>query len=315
MSIVDLHCDTISAIYQSGESLLENSYHFDLERARQAGVCLQVFALFASPAEGSNILRQILKQADYFHQQVDANRELVYLASSYSDIINAQNANKIGCLLHLEGADALGSDLEMLRLLYRLGLRSLGLTWNHRNLLADGVGEGEDGAGLSKQGRKVIQEMNRLNMLLDLAHAAPKSYYQAMEAFSGPVMVSHANARRVCNHHRNLDDDQLHVLAEKNGIIGVTMVNEFVGQDSAKIDDLLDHIVYISDLVGVAHVALGSDFDGASNLVMPGIEGYTEWVRLLAGRGFTNSEQEMILKDNAYRLFQSVFERGEGPNV
>lgn len=306
MSIIDLHCDTISSIYRLGESLEKNSRHFDLERARQAGISLQVFALFVSPSEGSNSLRQILKQADYFHRQIESSPEQVYLVSGGNDINKPENADKTGCLLHLEGADALGNDLELLRLLYRLGLRSMGLTWNPRNLLADGVGEGRDGGGLSNLGRKTIEEMNRLHMILDLAHAAPRSFYEALEVCTDPVMVSHANAQTVCSHPRNLDDDQLRALAGNNGIIGVTMVSEFVGQDSPGIEDLLDHIVYISELIGVSHVALGSDFDGADNMIMAGIEGYNEWESLLAGRGFSRPEREMILKGNACRLFGSI---------
>jgi len=306
VSIVDLHCDTISSIYQSGESLLRNSGHFDLERARRAGMDLQVFALFVSPAEGSNSLRQIMKQIDYFHQQLAANEALTYMVSSYDDIGLPGNAGKLGCLLHLEGSEAIGPDLEMLRLMYRLGLRSLGLTWNHRNLLADGVMEAEGGAGLSKQGKKTVQELNRLRIILDLAHAGRNSFNDALEVYEGPVMVSHANARRICDHPRNLDDDQLRSLAQRNGVIGVTMVRDFVGQESTDIEALLDHMVYIAELTGVEHLALGSDFDGADHLVMPGIEGYNEWESLLDRRGFAKDEREMIMKGNAIRLFQTI---------
>lgn len=308
MSIVDLHCDTISEIRKSGDSLLHNSGHFDLERAVKASVCLQVFALFVSPREGNNSLRQVLKQADYFHQQIEANKELTYLVSEYKDIINPKNANKIGCMLHLEGADVLGSDPEVLRLLYRLGLRSVGLTWNHRNLLADGVGEGENGAGLSKQGRFMIKEFNHLNIILDLAHVGPRSFNEAMEVYEGPVMVSHANARGRYDHPRNLSDEQLRLLAGKDGIIGVTMVTDFVKQGQASVDDLLDHIEYISDLIGVHYVALGSDFDGASNLVVPGVESYENWDYLLSKRGFSESERTMVLQKNAFRLFENILD-------
>lgn len=306
MSIIDLHCDTISSIYKSGESLRQNSAHFDLERAGQADVRVQVFAMFASPLEGANTLRHILKQLDYFHVQLEANQDKVYLLSCSNDILKPGHTDKIGCLLHLEGADAIGSELELLRLFHRLGLRSLGLTWNHRNLLADGVMEGEPGAGLSRQGRKTIRELERLHMLLDLAHVAPASFYEAAEIYSGPVMVSHANARKCCDFPRNLNDAQLKILAQKDGIIGVTLVNDFIRPEIAVIDDLLDHIVYIAETIGVRHLALGSDFDGATKLVMPGIEGYNEWGSLLAGRGFSRAEQEMILSGNALRLFETI---------
>lgn len=306
MAMVDLHCDTISYIYKAGESLQRNSGNFDLERARQAGIDLQVFALYVSPAEGSNSLRQIMKQIDYFHQQLAAHESLVYMVSAYNDLSFPEHAGKLGCLLHLEGGDALGADLEMLRLMYRLGLRSLGLTWNHRNLLADGVMEGDPGAGLSKQGRKTVRELERLHMIMDLAHVGPASFYEAAEIYSGPVMVSHANARKLCDFPRNLTDDQLKMVAQKDGIIGVTLVSDFIRHEEADIEDLLDHMVYIAELIGVEYLALGSDFDGATNMVMPGVQGYNEWETLLEGRGFSKPEREMIRQDNARRLFQAI---------
>ena len=306
MFIADLHCDTISLLFQSGEPLLHNSAHFDLERASSAGIRLQVFALFVSPAEGSNMLRQVLKQMDYFHEQIALNPDLAYLVCRYDDLLVPGHADKIGCLLHLEGADALGGELEMLRLMHRLGLRSLGLTWNHRNTIADGVMEGDPGAGLSRLGRKMIQEMARLDMVLDLAHVGPASFYEAAEIYSGPVMVSHANARKLCDFPRNLSNDQIRTVAQKDGIIGVTMVSDFIRHEAAGINDLLDHMVYIAETIGVRHLALGSDFDGATKLVLPGIEGYNKWGSLLAGRGFSAAEQEMILSGNVLRLFKTI---------
>lgn len=306
MLIADLHCDTISAIFKSGESLFRNSGHFDLERGIRAGIGLQIFALFVSPAEGNNMFRQILKQVDYFHEQIEANSETAYMVCCSDDMIQADHAEKIGCLLHLEGADALGGEMEMLRLMHRMGLRSLGLTWNHRNLLADGVMEGDPGTGLSNLGRKMVKELYRLGMVLDLAHAAPRSFYDALEIYPKPVMISHANSRSIWDHQRNLSDDQLRALAHNNGIIGLTLVSDFVARMPASIDDFLDHMVYISELIGVSHVALGSDFDGASNLVMPGIQAYCGWESLLSKRGFTSSEQEMVLGGNATRFFKTI---------
>ncbi|MGE5423136.1 MAG: dipeptidase [Ignavibacteriales bacterium] len=307
MLIADLHCDTISSIFKSGEPLLNNSGHFDLERGIRAGIVLQVFALFVSPAEGNNMFRQILKQVDCFHEQIAANPDMAYMVCCSDDLMQADHADKIGCLLHLEGADALGGEIEMLRLLHRLGLRSLGLTWNHRNLLADGVMEGDPGTGLSNLGRKMVKEIDLLGMVLDLAHAAPQSFYDAMEIYSKPVMISHANSRSIWDHQRNLSDDQLKALAQNDGIIGLTLVSDFVARMPASIDDFLDHLVYISELIGVRHVALGSDFDGASNLVMPGIQAYYEWESLLSKRGFLSGEQEMVLGGNAARFFKTIF--------
>lgn len=307
MKIVDLHCDTISAIQKSGESLYANKCHFDIKRAQQAGVGLQFFALFTMPTGMNEALRQILKQVYKYHDEMSQYQEFVYPVLNYEDIDLDNEANKIGCVLHLEGADALGPDAEILFLLHRLGLRSLGLTWNNRNQLADGVGEEPGAGGISKKGREIVRLIDSLGIILDLSHASIRSFYDALELYQKPVLVSHANARAVCNHRRNLDDSQLEALAANGGVIGINQVPDFIKEDSKPgMNHLLDHMVYIAEKIGVKHLALGSDFDGDDVLLMPGVEEYDKWQDLLTGIGFTTGEIRMILRDNALRVMKAV---------
>lgn len=307
MKIVDLHCDTISAIQKSGESLYANKCDFDIKRAQQAGVGLQFFALFTMPTGMNEALRQILKQVYKYHDEMSQYQEFVYPVLNYEDIDLDNEANKIGCVLHLEGADALGPDAEILFLLHRLGLRSLGLTWNNRNQLADGVGEEPGAGGISKKGREIVRLIDSLGIILDLSHASIRSFYDALELYQKPVLVSHANARAICNHRRNLDDSQLEALAANGGVIGINQVPDFIKEDSKPgMNHLLDHMVYIAEKIGVKHLALGSDFDGDDVLLMPGVEEYDKWQDLLTGIGFTTGEIRMILRDNALRVMKAV---------
>lgn len=307
MRIIDLHCDTISSIQKSGESLFRNNCHFDIERARQAGVGLQFFALFTMPTGMNEALRQILKQVHKFNNEMTQYQNFLHPILTYEDISLADKSDKIGCVMHLEGADAIGSDVEILYLLQRLGLRSLGLTWNNRNLLADGVGEEPAAGGISKKGREIIRLMDSLGIILDLSHVSMRSFYDALELYNKPVLVSHANSRALCNHRRNLDDNQLKALASNGGVIGINQVPDFIKEDShPNIDNLLDHLVYIADLIGVEHLALGSDFDGDDVLLMQGVEEYIKWEDLLASRGFTTNQINMILRDNALRVMKAV---------
>lgn len=306
MKIVDLHCDTISNLSSSGASLLRNEAQFDLERAKAANVCLQFFALFTMPTDRNSSLRQVLKQIEKFLAEMESKNLYAYHLKNSSDLLKSDNFNRLACVLHLEGAECLGNDVEILRLLYRLGLRSMGLTWNHRNLLADGVGEGESAGGLTRKGKEIVEEMSDLGIMLDLAHISPKSYYEALTYYSKPVLVTHANARALCPHWRNLDDTQLRALAEHGGVIGVTQVADFVKEGSASVEDMLDHIAYIADLIGVEHVALGSDFDGADNMVIPQVGGYVELPVIMARRGFLQREIEMILSENALGVIRQV---------
>lgn len=306
MRLVDLHCDTISALFEKKESLLSNSGQYDIERALQANIGWQFFALFTMPADSNTVLRNILKQVDKFHFEVEQNPRHLYHLKRYEDIYKSENQDKIGCLLHLEGGEALGTDLEMVSLLYRLGLRSMGLTWNHRNLLADGVAEGNSSGGLSVNGKKVIDEMNHLGIILDLAHISQACFFDALEYYDKAVLVSHANVRELCVHRRNLTNEQLNALAEHGGIIGITQVSDFVKEGPATVDDMINHIVYIADLIGVEYVALGSDFDGADSMVIEDVKGYKALPECLQKRGFNSREIEMILKDNALRVMQQV---------
>lgn len=252
-------------------------------------------------------LRQILKQIYKLYEQLRHYPDDLKLILNPADIEIADKNNRIGCILHLEGADALGSDIEMLFLLKQLGLRSLALTWNNRNLLADGVGEEPGAGGISKKGKEVIEILDNESIILDLAHASQKTYYQALEIYSKPVIVSHANARALCNHPRNLDDSQLKALANNGGVIGINQVPDFLREDSfPNIDDILNHIAYIAELIGVEHIALGSDFDGDDILLMPGVQAYAQWHDLLTSKGFSINEINMILRENAIRIIKAV---------
>jgi membrane dipeptidase len=147
MQLIDLHCDTIGRILETGESLYKNSGHFDLQRAEKAGLVLQFFSLFLPPQEQGEALKGVIQQIDRFYQETERYPHMVYPLLSIKDY--KPDNHRLAALLHLEGAECLGTELEYLRIMYRLGIRSVGLTWNNRNLLADGVKEGEDDGGLS----------------------------------------------------------------------------------------------------------------------------------------------------------------------
>ena len=306
LQIIDLHCDTISEITASNEALLSNGRHFDLLRAKEAGICLQVFALFSSSREADSSLREILIQIDKFYQELEQNSSHVFQILGSNDLQRVDQTDKIACLLHLEGAEAVGNDLAIFRQLCRMGLRSIGLTWNYSNQLAGGIAEGGNAGGLTCQGKRILKEMEQSGILLDLSHISEEAFFEALECYNKPAMVTHANARAVCNHPRNLSDKQLKLLAENGGIIGLNQVAHFIKAGKATLEDFLNHAVYISDLIGVKHLALGSDFDGTDSLVLPGVEAYATLEQSLYNRGFLPQEVEMIFQQNALRVMKGV---------
>ncbi len=304
--VIDLHCDTISAIYERQQRLLENTGHFDLERAIKAGVKIQFMAMFLGPHESSLALDKLQRQMELYQLEAENNKNLLYTIRSKEDLYSHVDNAKIGSILHLEGAEALGRDMEVLYSLYASGLRSMGLTWNNGNLLAQGIGEGPEAGGLTSWGREVVGEMERMGIILDGAHISVQGFFDLLEIYNKPLMVTHANSRALCPHRRNLSDQQLLALGDNGGIIGVTQVSDFVKTNKAGVDDLIDHMVYIADLIGVQHLALGSDFDGADDIVMSGIEEYVSWPELLQRRGFTAAEVRMILYENAWKVMEQV---------
>ncbi len=306
MKIIDLHCDTISAIYARRQRLLRNTGHFDLERAVKSGVKIQFFALFVGPNESSIALEKVQRLVELYQNEIENNKNLLYALGSTEDLYSQLENDTIGSILHLEGAEALGKDLDILYSLYESGLRSIGLTWNNGNLLAQGIGEGPEADGLTSWGREVVREMERMGIILDGAHISVKGFFDLLEVYDKPLVVTHANSRALCPHPRNLTDQQLLALGDNGGIVGVTQVSDFVKDNKPSIDDLIDHIVYISDLIGVEHVALGSDFDGADDVVMSGIEEYAGWPELLKRKGFSKAEVKKILYENALRIIEQV---------
>ena len=206
-----------------------------------------------------------LKMVDVFYQRVIKKGKLqpVYVSQDIENLFHDNRPHR-GGMLSLEGADALQGDVMNLRILYRLGLRALGFTWNHRNEAADGVEEPNPG-GLSQFGRQLLVEANRLRILLDVSHLSEKGFWDVMELSETPAFASHSNCKTIYNHRRNLSDDQIKAIILKGGVIGLTFVPYFIRKgEKVRTKDLLRHLDHVLSLGGEDHIAFGSDFDGIS---------------------------------------------------
>lgn len=310
--IVDAHCDTLLKCYHYHQYLedRDTSRHIDLPRLEKSGVHVQFFAVFVeNEFKPWGVLRRTLQIIDYFYLQLHRYQNRMLLACTFEDILRAQKEGKIAAILSVEGGDALENELGMLRILYRLGVRSLGLTWNNRNFLADGVAESKTGGGLTAHGVEVIKEMNRLKMLIDLAHISEKGFWEALELSSAPLTVSHSNCRAICDHPRNLTDQQIKGLAAKGGVLGITFAPPFLTSGRATLENVLEHIDHVCSLIGTQNIGIGSDFDGIKN--MPeGLEDASKWYKLriaLLKRGYTSEEVKNILGRNYLRLLERLW--------
>lgn len=270
LKVIDLHCDVLLRLYESkGEMKFQDSLELDTSYEKQikGGVKVQAFAIFVYPEMKSDQKFQAaLDQIHYFYTDVLGNNPNMKLIKEWSDFDQLKDG-EIGAMLTLEGVDAIGNDLQKLSILHQLGVRSIGLTWNNANLAADGAGEPR-GAGLTSFGKEIVHFNNEHKILTDVSHLCEKAFWDVMEEANYPI-ASHSNARALCNHVRNLTDDQARTLFEKNGLVHVVYNPPFVKvQGEVAIKDLIEHIDHFCSLGGEKQIGLGSDFDGISSKIV-----------------------------------------------
>ncbi|MBE3582638.1 MAG: dipeptidase [Limnochordaceae bacterium] len=312
--VVDAHADTLQDVLAGRRHLWEQSRegHVDIPRLLAGGVDLQVFPIWVDPSAAGHLAatRQALRLIDSFYREV-VHTPRLWLVRSRSDLqrVGRPGCGQVAALLSLEGGEPLAGSLELLDLFFQLGIRLLGLTWNGRNELADGVEEAEAGGGLTRLGRQVVQRMTKLGMVLDVSHLSNRGFWDALEVYSGPLIASHSNCRVICNHPRNLTDAQIQALAQHDGVMGINFLPAFLRPDAqqlpARIEDIVRHIDHIVDLVGPEHVGLGSDFDGISKtpVELPDVSHLPLLTEALLAHGYRPEDVEDILGGNFLRVF------------
>lgn len=313
MIYVDAHCDTITKIIETGESLKKNECHVDLERMMHCGAKrIQFFAAFIDPAVGNAYaMKRAMQIIDRLYQEIEHNKALVMLCNNYAEINEALYHNKIAAVLSIEGGEALQGDLSALRMFYKLGVRSIGLTWNHRNEIADGVGDEESGGGLTGFGRSLINEMNELGMLIDLSHITEKGFWDVMEITKSPLIVSHSNAKKICNHKRNLTDRQIEAVKKNNGVIGINLYPYFLNNtDRAGLQDVIKHVEHITGVSGEDHIGIGADFDGieCTPEEINGVQDMEKIFNELLKLNYSEDSVKKIAGNNFLRVIREVFQ-------
>jgi membrane dipeptidase len=311
--VFDGHCDTILDLINHKRTLRNRAStgHLDIPRLQEGGVDVQVFAIFIEDIyKPDRSLKRSLELIDCLFSEIEKNQDKISLVTNYDQIKKVNRAGKIAAILSIEGGEALEGNLAVLRTLYKLGVRLLTLTWNQRNQIADGIGESRTGGGLTEFGLKVITEMNRLGILIDVSHLSEAGFWDVIKRSEAPIVASHSNCYTLCPHLRNLRDNQIKALADKRGVIGITFVPKFLTQENRKptIEDIIKHIDYLVEKVGVNYVGLGSDFDGTENLPL-GLEGAHKIPNItatLTNHGYREEDIKKILGENFLRVFKEV---------
>jgi membrane dipeptidase len=229
--VADLHCDTILPIRRGYDlSLRHSSYHIDLPRLNEGGVNLQVFACFTSPYGDDKSLRPGTTRAiKCLHSEIDRNRELITICRRVNEIESAYKAGKIAAVLAIEGGLVLEGKPSNLRYFHDLGIRLITIVHNQSTEWCTSWLDKEPAFhGLNDLGREMIAEMNRLGIVVDLSHSSEATFEEVMKITTAPVVASHSCCQSLCEHGRNLSDEQIRQLADNGGMVGVTFVSFFM---------------------------------------------------------------------------------------
>ncbi len=284
-------------------SPLGQGIQLDIPRMRAGGLGAAFFAVDTTRPWGNHLL-YAMDALGYFAQEVEEHDADITIARRAADIAQAKSQGKLAAVLAIENSNALEQSLHVLPLFYQLGVRAMTLTHSDRAWAGDGC-EVENGGGLTGFGRRVVARMNELGMLVDVSHLNERGFWDVVECCRAPFIASHSCCRSLCDHPRNLTDEQLRALAEKGGVVGLTFVPAFVEARSPTLERLLDHLEHAVQVGGIDCVGLGSDFDGGGDL-LPDAAAYPEITAGLAGRGYEAQAIRQILGENHLRLLRET---------
>lgn len=237
-----------------------------------------------------------------------ANRQYIGLARTPDDLYQLKHEGKKAIMMGIENGYAIGRDLSLIEKFRQRGVVYMTLCHNGDNDICDSArGQSEHG-GLSEFGREVVREMNRVGMMVDLSHAAETSFWDALKLSQVPIVCSHSSCRALCDHPRNLTDEQMRALAEAGGVMQITLYNGFLRTDGkATILDAVRHINHAVQIMGIEHVGIGTDFDGDGGV--PGVANASELInltRLLRQVGYSNEQLRLLWGENFLRVMRQA---------
>jgi len=234
---IDSHIDTVQRVLVMGEDLGKrwDVGHVDIPRLREGGTHAPFFALWVPVYfKGAEAVRRTLDLRDAMQTELDAHSDKIELATTAADIKRILKAHKIAALLTVEGGHTIDDDLRVLRMYYRLGIRSMTLTHSRNNNWADSSTDKPEHNGLTDFGKEVVREMNRLGMLVDVSHVSDKTFYDTLAVSTKPVIISHSSMRALSDVPRNVTDEMLWALAKNGGVIGINFGEGFVNPADAE---------------------------------------------------------------------------------
>ena len=327
--VVDLHFDMPMDLYEKRDrvNVVATDYLPELEAGN---ICVLGAAIYIEdrymPEMG---LRVALDQIARVYAEAEQCSRFT-ICKSYQEILHARRDRKIALLITMEGVEPLGTDLDLLRVFYELGVRAIGLTHARRNAAGDGgifAPSGSTRDGLTGFGRDVVRQCEALGVIVDLAHISPAGFEDMLAIMTKPPIVSHTNARKYYDIERNISDEQIKMIGERRGVIGVNSVLVSSREEETTLDHYIDHIEHIVNLIGIDCVAIGFDFfefiyrqwpepaqkELAAKFTtphfIPDLNNHSHarnLTRKLIEHGFSDENIVKILRDNWMRIFKEL---------
>ncbi|WP_290543807.1 dipeptidase [Aestuariivirga sp.] len=312
----------------------DNQGHLDLPRMIRGGFQGGFFAIFApSPDDASLVddedmnpppanhvgqagaLNATIGMASILHRIEERSGGRFKLCRTAAEIRDAVAQGKIAAIFHIEGAEAIDPDLKSLDVLHMAGLRSLGLVWSRNNAFGEGVpfrfpSSPDTGSGLTGAGKALVRRCNELKIMLDVSHLNEKGFWDVARHSTAPIVATHSNAHALCQSSRNLTDDQLKIIGQTGGMVGLNFANGFLRADGRwqsenGLDTMLRHLDHMMKLAGEDHVGLGSDFDGARIPSQIGdVTGLPRLVEAMAAHGYGADLSRKLCSGNWMRVLE-----------
>lgn len=305
MRFFDLHCDTISECCGKKKELYDNEMSISICKGKCLDKWCELFAIWIpDDLRGQAAIDYFDENYKYFCTQMEKNSLYIKQCRTSTELKDTMESKKNAAILTVEGGSAAAGSLDRLDYLESLGVKAITLTWNGSNEIGHGSRSGCDD-GLTPFGKSFVRRMEEKKMVVDVSHLNLKGFFDVARTIDAPFIASHSNCDAVRSYPRNLNDEQLKLLIERNGLCGINFCDYFLSEDKNNgLEAVCRHISHILALGGEKILSLGSDFDGCNiNPEIDSIDKMPAMYDYLIFKGFGKKTVDALFFDNAYRFF------------
>lgn len=323
MKVFDGHSDIFSDVavrYCRGEHDIIRKYHLDkLNAGNVKTMILGIWIEKLYDSDMSHRLLEIMAAINDEKKYIESFGGIIY---KYDDLVRLNREDKLGIIIGAEGLDGIKDNVNLIDFMYDFGVRHAMLTWNRDNAFATSSKSCDDERGITKLGIEAVKKMEKLGMIVDVSHANEKTFWDIYNNTKRPFIASHSNAYALCKCRRNLKDDQLKAIAERNGVVGINSWPDFICEEGKpSIKDLADHVDYMADVMGIDHISFGFDFgnyldkavlESMGDYDFKGVKDFenasqiNNLIDILKNKGYKNEDIEKIAYKNMERVVKEI---------